>query len=77
MREYCSGIPKPELERVFEPFLRPELSRNCGGGSVGPGLSIARNIARGTGTEITLRDPAAKPGLIAELVLPHVPAAAA
>ncbi len=48
------GIPPEELERVFEPFVRLEASRNRETGGTGLGLSIARNILRGQGGDITL-----------------------
>ncbi|MCC8992367.1 MAG: HAMP domain-containing protein [Candidatus Contendobacter sp.] len=50
------GIPEAEQERVFEPFYRLESSRSRDTGGVGLGLSIARNIARAHGGELTLRN---------------------
>jgi two-component system, OmpR family, sensor kinase len=49
-----SGLPPGDLERVFEPFIRIEASRNRETGGTGLGLSIARNIVRGHGGDITL-----------------------
>lgn len=65
------GIPEADLERVFEPFFRLEPSRNRASGGAGLGLSIARNIARWHGGDVTLRNRAAGAGLIAELWLPR------
>ena len=48
------GIPPDQLDRVFEPFVRVEASRNRETGGTGLGLSIARNIVRGQGGDITL-----------------------
>jgi two-component system, OmpR family, sensor kinase len=48
------GIPADEMERVFEPFRRLETSRNRETGGSGLGLSIARNILRAHGGDITL-----------------------
>ncbi len=48
------GLPPGDLERVFEPFVRIETSRNRETGGTGLGLSIARNIIRGHGGDITL-----------------------
>ncbi|MGI4745538.1 MAG: ATP-binding protein [Janthinobacterium lividum] len=48
------GIEAEQLERVFEPFVRIETSRNRETGGTGLGLSIARNIVRGQGGDITL-----------------------
>jgi signal transduction histidine kinase len=53
------GIPPEEVERVFQPFVRLEASRNRETGGVGLGLTIARNILRAHGGEVTL---AARPG---------------
>jgi signal transduction histidine kinase len=63
------GIPDPELERVFQPFIRLEASRNRATGGVGLGLSIARTIARDHGGDIILAN---RPGggLRAPIVLP-------
>ena len=48
------GIAKDELEKVFEPFYRLEKSRNKDTGGVGLGLSIARNIMRGHGGDVSI-----------------------
>jgi signal transduction histidine kinase len=50
------GIPEAELERVFEPFYRIEGSRSRETGGVGLGLSVARDIVRAHGGELTLRN---------------------
>ncbi len=48
------GIAAPDMERVFEPFVRLEASRSCETGGVGLGMTIARSIVRGHGGDITL-----------------------
>jgi signal transduction histidine kinase len=48
------GIAVPDMERVFEPFVRLEASRSRETGGVGLGLTIARSIVRGHGGDITL-----------------------
>ncbi len=48
------GMMPADLDRVFEPFVRLEASRNRETGGTGLGLSIARNIVRGLGGDITL-----------------------
>jgi len=53
------GVPPEEAERVFQPFVRLEDSRNRETGGVGLGLTIARNILRGHGGDLTL---ALRPG---------------
>ncbi|MBF0273538.1 MAG: HAMP domain-containing protein [Magnetococcales bacterium] len=50
------GIPETDRERVFEPFIRLESSRNRATGGTGLGLPIARNIVRAHGGELTLRN---------------------
>ncbi len=48
------GIPDDQREEVFKPFYRIEGSRNPGTGGVGLGLTIARDVVRGHGGDITL-----------------------
>jgi signal transduction histidine kinase len=64
------GIPEGQLEQVFEPFYRIEDSRSRDTGGVGLGLSVARDIARAHGGELTLRNRAGG-GLEAILILPR------
>ncbi len=63
------GIPPEMHEEVFKPFRRLDDSRNSETGGVGLGLSIARDIARNHGGDITL-DKAKQGGLSATLYLP-------
>lgn len=46
------GIPLDQQERVFEPFVRIEESRNQETGGIGLGLAIARSIADDHGGQI-------------------------
>jgi two-component system osmolarity sensor histidine kinase EnvZ len=48
------GIPADKREDVFRPFTRLEESRNPKTGGVGLGLTIARDIVRSMGGDITL-----------------------
>lgn len=70
VRDRGPGIPQDQLERVFEPFYRLEMSRNARTGGTGLGLSIARNLAQSMGGELTLRNRP-EGGLEATLVLPR------
>lgn len=63
------GIPEPELERVFDPFVRLETSRARATGGYGLGLSITRGILQAHNGDIVLSN---RPGggLCATLTLP-------
>ncbi|MGJ3523443.1 ATP-binding protein [Nitratidesulfovibrio sp. D1] len=54
IRDRGPGLPEQYTDKVFEPFFRVEHSRNRQTGGSGLGLSIARNIARQHGGDITL-----------------------
>ena len=64
-----SGIAPADREKVFDPFVRLEDSRNRGTGGAGLGLSIARSIIRRHGGDIELLD--GSPGLRVRLHLPR------
>lgn len=49
------GIPPDQREEVFKPFVRLDDARQDAGGS-GLGLSIARDIARAHGGDVSLHD---------------------
>jgi signal transduction histidine kinase len=63
------GIPESEMESVFAPFFRLEESRNRETGGIGLGLSIARDIVRHHGGDISLANTGR--GLRAEILLPQ------
>ena len=50
------GIPAESREEVFRPFVRLDEARNTATGSVGLGMTIARDIVRLHGGEISLLD---------------------
>ncbi|MDO4904366.1 MAG: ATP-binding protein [Lautropia sp.] len=70
VRDDGPGIPDTDLERVFEPFVRLEPSRNRDSGGSGIGLAISRNIARWHGGDIHLYN-AEGGGLVADISLPR------
>ncbi len=63
------GIPEDKLEAVFAPFYRLEVSRSRHTGGVGLGLSIARDMAKKQGGNVTLKNSPGG-GLIASVILP-------
>jgi two-component system sensor histidine kinase CpxA len=46
VRDYGTGVPEAELEKIFEPFYRVQESRDRGSGGHGLGLSIAANAVK-------------------------------
>lgn len=64
------GIPPDKREEVFKPFFRLERSRNPETGGTGLGLTIARDVVRSHGGELTL-DDAPGGGLRARIWLPQ------
>jgi signal transduction histidine kinase len=70
IRDAGPGIPPEKLESVFAPFYRLDSSRSRHSGGVGLGLSIARDMARKQGGNVTLEN-APGGGLIATLILPR------
>ena len=67
--DHGPGIPPADLDRVFEPFVRLDASRNRDTGGVGLGLSIARSTVRAHGGDVRLENRA-DGGLRAVVVLP-------
>ena len=63
-----TGIPDAMMERVFEPFVRMEESRNRETGGIGLGMSIARNIIHSHGGDIHLENN--DRGLLVTIKLP-------
>jgi two-component system osmolarity sensor histidine kinase EnvZ len=50
------GIPEDQREAAFRPFYRIESSRNPATGGIGLGLTIARDVFRSHGGDVTLHD---------------------
>ncbi|MEQ3649014.1 ATP-binding protein [Hyphomonas sp.] len=63
------GIPGDSLERVFEPLVRLEQSRNRETGGHGLGLHIAKNLIEAHDGRIELQN-APDGGLLATIILP-------
>jgi two-component system, OmpR family, osmolarity sensor histidine kinase EnvZ len=64
------GIPQSERDRVFQPFVRLDSSRNPATGGIGLGLTIARDVARTHGGDVQL-DDSPQGGLRARVHLPR------
>jgi signal transduction histidine kinase len=70
--DHGPGIPEDQFEFVFAPFRRIEASRNRETGGVGLGLTIARDVVRAHGGDITLANASPAGGLIVTVTLPKV-----
>ncbi len=68
------GIPDTDRQRVFEPFVRLESSRNAATGGTGLGLTLVKAIVEGHGGAILLENRE-NGGLRARLHLPRMAAA--
>lgn len=68
VRDQGPGVAEAELQRLGEPFYRPDAARSRASGGVGLGLSLCKLIAQAHGAPLRLRN--AGPGLEASLVLP-------
>ena len=63
------GISKKEYENVFKPFYRVDKSRGLNKSGVGLGLSIAQDIIKSHGGNISLSESKHK-GLMVKISLP-------
>ncbi|HWC62910.1 MAG TPA: ATP-binding protein [Rhizomicrobium sp.] len=69
------GIPEDDRQRVFEPFVRLETSRNSATGGTGLGLTLVKAIAEGHGGGVVLENRETG-GLRARMILPRIDIAA-
>jgi signal transduction histidine kinase len=69
------GIPETDHQRVFEPFVRLESSRNEATGGTGLGLTLVKAIVEGHGGAVVLENRP-EGGLRARMRLPRMEASA-
>jgi two-component system, OmpR family, sensor histidine kinase SenX3 len=54
VRDHGIGIPRGDLERIFERFYRVDQARSRETGGTGLGLAIVRHVAHAHGGEVTV-----------------------
>jgi two-component system sensor histidine kinase CpxA len=70
VRDHGPGIPADAMEKIFEPFYRPEAARQRTSGGAGLGLAIVRRCVEACGG--TARAESGAPGgLIVRILLPR------
>lgn len=69
VRDFGSGVPEAELEKIFQPFYRVQESRDRNSGGHGLGLSIASAAVRRHGGTIAAAN-APDGGLVVTITLP-------
>jgi signal transduction histidine kinase len=62
-------VPPEDLQRLAQPFYRPDAARSRGSGGVGLGLYLCRLVAQSHGGALLLRN--ADPGLEVTVALPR------
>jgi two-component system sensor histidine kinase CpxA len=70
VQESGPGVPDSLIDKIFEPFFRPETSRDRETGGVGLGLSIVKTCMDACGGTVTARNLYPK-GFSVTLNLPH------
>ena len=68
VRDHGAGVTAEQLQRLAEPFYRPDSARTRERGGVGLGLYLCRGVARSHGGDLRIDNAA--PGLRVTLVLP-------
>jgi signal transduction histidine kinase len=69
VRDTGIGIPKEEIQRVFDPFFQADRGTTRRYAGIGLGLTIARDLARRMAGEVTIASEAGR-GTTACVVLP-------
>jgi two-component system sensor histidine kinase SenX3 len=71
VRDHGIGVPKRDLERIFERFYRVDRARSRQTGGTGLGLAIVRHVAQAHGGEVTVESVEGE-GSTFTLTLPFV-----
>jgi len=69
IEDFGQGINPDEIEKVFEPFYRTDISRSRKTGGYGLGLHLCKNIIDAHSGEIKIFNKEEGHGLIVELIL--------
>ncbi|MFI5047493.1 MAG: ATP-binding protein [Acidimicrobiia bacterium] len=70
VRDHGIGIPRGDLERIFERFYRVDQARSRETGGTGLGLAIVRHVAQAHGGEVTVTSVEGQ-GSTFELAIPR------
>lgn len=68
VRDFGSGVPEDQIDRLAQPFYRADAARQRSTGGVGLGLYLCRLVAQAHGGTLTLGN--ARPGLRVSVTLP-------
>lgn len=70
IRDYGNGIPKKDLEHVFDRFYRVDEARNRKTGGTGLGMAIAKDIATRLSAQLTIESTVGF-GTTVHIYIPH------
>jgi signal transduction histidine kinase len=73
VRDHGPGVPEDQLDRLTEPFFRPDTARTRTAGGVGLGLTLCQLVAHAHGGHFELHN--VHPGLAVTVTLPATAAA--
>jgi signal transduction histidine kinase len=68
VRDHGPGVPDDVVDRLGQPFYRPDSARTRHAGGVGLGLNLCRLVAQAHGGTLSIRN--AQPGLEVTVALP-------
>lgn len=69
IRDFGIGVKKEELEKIFEPFYRTDISRSKKSGGTGLGLSIVKKIIKQHNWDIYANVPEDNKGLEISIII--------